>query len=223
MSWGRRLVGIALRALAGCVLAFFALVALVSLADIENNSTGDKIAEWIYSAIWVLAGLSFVALVIGGLTTMRGPARFILVGLLTLVLAFFVSRLISPPSDALQVEDVLETVSTTSDPSVCEELMTSAYLEQVTGLSAPFSDEFCEQTISSRDAAADVEVMDIEVGEEEATALVSYSGGPLDGSRVAVALVEDDGDWKIDRRLRFQTLDRPAFEDALRDQLDDPE
>ncbi|MDQ3759506.1 MAG: hypothetical protein M3331_06165, partial [Actinomycetota bacterium] len=57
----------------------------------------------------------------------------------------------------------------------------------------------------------------------KASALVSYSGGVVDGSRLVVALIEDEGDWKIDQRVRFQSLDRAAFEEALRDQLVDPE
>ena len=222
MSWGRRLVRIALWVLAGSVLGLIILIALVSSGDLENDSAADRIAESIYVALWIVVGLSVLALLVGGIAAGRGWSRFLLGVLLFLALAFFVSRLISPRSDALEIEEAIETVATTSDPTVCEELMTPNYLEQVSGVPAPFSDEVCEQTISFSEPADSVDVTDIEVDGEEASALVSYVGGAFDGSSLMVGLVDDD-DWKLDRRLRFQSLDRPAFEKALREQLVEPE
>ena len=75
MSWGRRVIRITLCLLVGCVLAFVALAAVVSLADVENNSTGDDIAEFIYLTIWAVAAASFIALVVGGVAALRERSR----------------------------------------------------------------------------------------------------------------------------------------------------
>ena len=75
MPAGRRLISVAVRVLAACVVAFVLLVAVVALAEVENNSTGDDIAETIYQAIWVVAGLALVALVVGGLSALRERSR----------------------------------------------------------------------------------------------------------------------------------------------------
>jgi hypothetical protein len=132
-----------------------------------------------------------------------------------LIVAFFAQRLISPPGDESQIESVLETVATSEDPSYCTEDVTQAYLEQTTGAVAPFADELCA-SYAEGPGPDSVDVHTIEIDGNRATAIVDHRGGSFDGSSFLVELVEEDGDWKANRRLAFTSFDRKGFNSAYR-------
>jgi hypothetical protein len=52
-----------------------------------------------------------------------------------------------------------------------------------------------------------------------ATADVAFEGGSFDGQTLTVSLVDEDGDWKLDRVESFAEFDRAALLAALHDQL----
>jgi hypothetical protein len=54
---------------------------------------------------------------------------------------------------------------------------------------------------------------------DEATATATYSGGSLDGSSLVVRLVRSDRDWKLDRKLRVEFLNRARLERGYREVL----
>ncbi len=142
----------------------------------------------------------------------------LLAGGIILLLVLFVVQRLDGPSEQTRIERALGKVATSPDLANCDELMTTRYLEQTTAEKMPFADEACESE-AGNGAADSVEVRKIMVDGERATAIVAYTGGSLDGSKVAVQLREEDGAWKLDRALEFVHLDRVGFRRAYRRKL----
>lgn len=119
-------------------------------------------------------------------------------------------------SDEDQITDAIVTLAMNSDPANCEELATLSFLEQVEQEEGRAAIEECEEDAQdpSNDAET-VDVTDVEVDGSDATATVAFEGGGLDGQTVSVALVEEDGSWKLDEIERFVKLDRQPLLDAL--------
>jgi hypothetical protein len=120
------------------------------------------------------------------------------------------------PSDEVKIETAIDEALTSQDPSYCSEYVTEGFLEQQTKLPAPFADDDCESYAEIRRADS-VRIGDVEVDGDRATATVVIEGGRLDGQCVEVELVKQDGDWKVNRILRFVRFDRRAYENAYRD------
>ena len=137
------------------------------------------------------------------------------IGVLVLVVGSFVVHRVFFPSDERRIERTIEQFATSSNPSLCDEKATDAYLEQSTGAEPPFADEICE--VESEPATDSVDVSEVSVDGDSATALVAYSGGYFDGAESELRLVEEDGVWKVDRRLSIAHLDRTAFRSAYRE------
>jgi hypothetical protein len=141
----------------------------------------------------------------------------VLVGaLILLVASFVVQKLIS--KDERQVRRAIEAVATSADPRYCDQRMTERYLEHTTGEERPFADEICESQASVQPADS-LDTDEISVDGNRATALVTYSGGPLDGSTVELQLVKVDDEWKLDRVLSIPHLDREKRRVAWRESL----
>jgi len=129
--------------------------------------------------------------------------------LLILVGGFVLQRM---TSDERRIERTIELVATGSDPGYCDEKVTDAYLEHVVGARLPFADEICELA-ASQPAADEVDVGEVSVDGDRATARVTFTGGLLDGSEVLAGLVKTDGDWRVDR-LSVARLNRARFRRA---------
>ena len=142
----------------------------------------------------------------------------LLAGVLLVLLALFVVQLFDAPSAETRIERVIGKVATGTDPAYCDELMTDRYLEQTTGEEMPFADEACENEMG-HGGADSVEVSRVAVNGDRATALVTHTGGSLDGSQVIVRLLDEGGTWKLDRVARFVVFDRAGFRDAYRAKL----
>jgi hypothetical protein len=135
----------------------------------------------------------------------------LLVGVIVaLLVSFFVQRLDSPGESA-EIERVVGTVATSTNPAYCDELTTQRYLRQVTGNAFPFADEVCESE-ASEGAADSVEVREVAVDDNSASAVVANHGGSFDGSVVVTHLVQRDGDWRVDRLASFERFDRERLE-----------
>lgn len=137
-------------------------------------------------------------------------------------------------SDEERVAGTIEAASAHAEPEDCTELMTQAYVEQMTADEGVEAVEGCEENAGS--ASPPVEVSEIEVDGSNATADVTYSKGDFAfaGQTLTVALVEEDGGWKLDRNVRFAKLDQrkvvnslaegwgsPAVEDCIRQALEE--
>ncbi|MBM3666186.1 MAG: hypothetical protein FJW90_01670 [Actinobacteria bacterium] len=110
----------------------------------------------------------------------------------------------------------IEQAATTDTAENCTEVQTDAFNQQTEFASEGDATEVCEQEAGQGDVAADsVEVESIEVDGESATADVSFSGGNLDGQVLAISLVDEDGQWKLDSLDEFVEFDKEAFATGL--------
>ena len=132
-------------------------------------------------------------------------------------------------SDEDKVVEVIETSATSSDPADCKELATQAFLEQTELEQGAAAVKSCEESAEdTSDDPESVEVSEVEVDGSAATADVAFSGGSFDGQTLSVALVEEDGDWKMDEVTGFAEFDQErlagSFEEAFeRDNDVDPQ
>lgn len=132
-------------------------------------------------------------------------------------------------SDEDKIVEVIETSVTSADPADCKELATQAFLEQTELEQGAAAVESCEE--SAEDTSDDpdsVKVSKVEVDGSAATANVAFTGGSFDGQTLAVALVDEDGDWKMDEITGFVEFDQEglasAFEEAFEGEEDvDPQ
>ncbi len=118
----------------------------------------------------------------------------------------------SGESDEEQVEAAIETALTSTDPSACGESRTIGYMEEIGDSTGAEAERECEEAVASREnLPSSVTVSKIEIDGEEATAEVALEGGDPDGLVVTIALVEEDGSWKIDEFTDLARLDRDRF------------
>ena len=143
-----------------------------------------------------------------------------LLPLALLALVFGLAACGGGESDEDKVVDVIETSVTSSDPADCKELATQAFLEQTQFEQGAAAVESCEE--SAEDTSDDpdsVDVSEVEVDGSAAAADVAFTGGSFDGQTLALALVEEDGDWKMDEVTGFVEFDQQglanSFEEAF--------
>ena len=128
-------------------------------------------------------------------------------------------------SDEDKVVEVIEASATSADPADCKELSTQAFLEQTELEEGAAAVESCEESAEdTSDDPESVEVSEVEMDGSAATANVAFTGGSFDGQTLTVALVEEDGDWKLDEITGFAEFDQEklagAFEEAFESEED---
>ncbi|MGZ5310219.1 MAG: Rv0361 family membrane protein [Solirubrobacterales bacterium] len=102
-------------------------------------------------------------------------------------------------SDEDKITEVIETSATGTDPADCTELQTQAFNEQTTFETGEAATASCEEDAADNsDDPESVEVANVEVDGKSATAEVTFTGGGFDGSTLAVSLVKEDDQWKLD-------------------------
>lgn len=135
----------------------------------------------------------------------------------------------SDESDEDKIVDVIETSVTSTDPADCEKFATQAFLEQTELSEGKEALESCEESAKDTEDDPDsVDVTEVEVDGSSATADAAFVGGSFDGQALTVALVEEDGDWKLDEITGFSKLDKDqlatSFEEAFEGEEDfDPQ
>lgn len=137
-----------------------------------------------------------------------------------LALVFGLAACGSSESDEDKVVEVIETSVTSAEPADCKELATQAFLEQTELEQGSAAVESCEE--SAEDTENDpesVEVTEVEVDGSAATADVAFTGGSFDGQTLSVALVEEDGDWKMDEITGFAEFDQEKLADTFEEAL----
>lgn len=147
-----------------------------------------------------------------------------LLPLALLALVFGLAACGGSESDEDKVVDVIETSVTSTDPADCKELATQAFLEQTELEQGAAAVKSCEE--STKETAGDpdsVEVSEVEVDGSSATANVAFTGGDFDAQTLSVALVEEDGDWKMDEITGFVKFDQKKLADALEERLESGE
>ncbi len=127
---------------------------------------------------------------------------------LLLVSALALSACGGGESDEDKIASVIETAATSTDPAACEETQTVSFMEQSSGKEGMEAVEDCEEEAENEEESAEsVDVSEVEIKGEEATATAAFSGGNLDGQSLVVALVEEEGDWKLDEAVEFAKFD----------------
>lgn len=118
----------------------------------------------------------------------------------------------SGESDEEQVEAVIKTALTSTDPSACGESRTIDFIEEIGDSTGVEAERECEEDVASREnLPSSVTVSKVEVEDGKTTAEVAFEGGDPDGLVVNVVLVEEDGSWKIDDFTDLARLDRDRF------------
>jgi ABC-type glycerol-3-phosphate transport system substrate-binding protein len=125
-------------------------------------------------------------------------------------------------SDEDKVAGTIETAATSNDPAVCKETQTLAFMEQTTGESGREAEKECEKEAEEGTGQPDsVNVSKVEVDGEKATANAEFKGGQFDGQILEVALVEEEGEWKLDEFSGFAKFDPAPFIVALGEELEE--
>lgn len=119
-----------------------------------------------------------------------------------------------------QIEDAIETSATTNDPANCTELETQNFSEQGSGESGKAAVTACEKEAKESSQADSVEITEVKVDGSKATANAAISGGNFDGQAVTIALVEEDGKWKLDELTGFVKFDQGALAKVFETQLE---
>jgi hypothetical protein len=122
----------------------------------------------------------------------------------------------SSSQDEDDITSVIEQAATTDDAANCTELQTTAFNEQTEFSSGEDATATCEENAGDGDVAAEsVEVSSIEVDGETATADVTFEGGSLGGQEIAVSLVKEADQWKLDSLDEFISFDKASFADGI--------
>jgi len=124
--------------------------------------------------------------------------------------------------DGQEAEDIGQVVAESvrsDDPASCTELATPRFIEQTQFATGRRATAACRrETGDPSDDPGSVEVSDVEVDGDRATADVAFEGSVFDGSVVTVALVREEERWKLDRLEDIPEFDRQAFEEAFVEQ-----
>lgn len=129
-------------------------------------------------------------------------------------------------SDADQIAEVIETTTTSSAPDHCTELQTQEFVEQIEFEEGEAAIEACKADADETSGDADsVEVSEIEVDGETATANVTFDGSVFDQQTLVLELIADGDQWKLNRIADIKDLDVEAYAasfEELVQQGDDP-
>jgi hypothetical protein len=114
----------------------------------------------------------------------------------------------------------IEKSATANDPSKCTELQTQAFNEQEKAASGAEATEICEEEAEEQGSPAkSVDVSNVKIDGEKATAEAAIGGSALNGQTVELELVKEDGDWKLNQFLQFAKFSAAALGEAIEEAL----
>lgn len=127
----------------------------------------------------------------------------------------------SGESDEDKIVSTIEEAATSDDPSICSETQTLSFMEQTTGSSGKGAEKECQQEAESGEDQPDsVKVSKVEVDGGSATADAEFKGGPFDAQILELALVEEDGEWKLDKLTGFAKFDSDSLVASFAEQIE---
>ena len=125
-------------------------------------------------------------------------------------------------NDEEEITEVIETAATSTDPADCTELQTQAFLDQTEVADGEEAVAECEESAEDPSGNPDsVEVTDVSVDGDEATASMTPTGSSLDGQTLEVALVKEDDQWKLDEFVDIPEFDAEAYVTNLAAEIDE--
>jgi hypothetical protein len=123
-------------------------------------------------------------------------------------------------SDEDKITETIETWATTGGPHICTELETQRFVEQNSQEKGKVALKTCEKEAAGEEKAESAEVSNVSLDGEKATAQVAFKGGNLGSQALEIALVEEDGEWKIDFVEGFANYDGKALGEAFQRQFE---
>ena len=125
-------------------------------------------------------------------------------------------------SDEDKITETIETAATTSDPNNCTELETQRFAEQNSQEKGKAAIKTCEKEAEAGEEQAEgANVSNVSVNGSKATAEVEFEGGSLGSQSLEVALVEEEGNWKLDQIEGFANYDGKALGEAFEKQFEE--
>ena len=125
-------------------------------------------------------------------------------------------------SDEDKITTTIENAATSTDPAVCDETQTLAFMEQTSGGSGKEAVKECEKEAKAGEGQPDsVSVTKINVDGENATADAAFKGGIFDAQTLELALVEEDGDWKLNELTGFAKFDPESLVNSFAEQIEE--
>jgi hypothetical protein len=112
-------------------------------------------------------------------------------------------------ADNDQITATITKSATSGDPAVCTELQTPAFNAQTNGGNGDPT-KACEKQAADT-AAKSVDVTNIKIDGDKATADVAATGSILNGQTIEVGLVKEGSQWKLDKVDSFTAFNRDAF------------
>ena len=121
-------------------------------------------------------------------------------------------------ADEAEVREAIEHIAGSTEPGDCTTYATQAYLEQTTFKAGEEAIAECEAQAGT---TAVVEVEDVAIDGDAATATVATTEGELEGTTVQAGLVQDGDTWKLDSLDDFVVFDRASYRDGLEERMTD--
>jgi hypothetical protein len=118
------------------------------------------------------------------------------------------------------ITGVITTSVKSTDPADCTKVETQRFVEQTEFSTGQEAITECRQDASdTSDDPDSVDVTDIKVDGDNASANVAFTGGSFGGSTLTVALVNDGDQWKLDGITDIVSLDVATFKQSFTDRL----
>jgi hypothetical protein len=115
-------------------------------------------------------------------------------------------------ADEDSITAAIDRAATSGDPAACTDAQTQKFNEQTSG--GGDATKQCEK--DAADAPADkVDVTNIEVNGDTATADAAVTGSVFDSQTLQLALVKEGDQWKLDQFTGFANFDRAALGESL--------
>jgi hypothetical protein len=141
--------------------------------------------------------------------------RFLLLPCILILSALALTACGSSGGEDGEIEEVIETSATSTNPADCKKLNTQQFMEQTTQESGSAAVKSCEEEAKEEEGAKSVSVSAVEVDGSDATAEAALSGGNLDGQTLELALVKDGGQWKLNEVVEFTKFDQGKLVEGL--------
>jgi hypothetical protein len=122
------------------------------------------------------------------------------------------------------IEETIETSATSTEPSKCTEFQTEEFNEQDQGVPAKEALSACKESAENDTSPAEsVEVSNISIEDETATADAALTGSALNGQTVEVELAKEEGNWKLNQFLKFSKYDAAGLAEGVEQELEGAE
>jgi hypothetical protein len=124
-------------------------------------------------------------------------------------------------SDEDDIASAIETAATSTDPEDCTRLETQTFVEQSELQTGDQAVQSCKDDAADDSGNPDsVDVSDISVDGDTATASAAFTGGGLDGTTASINLVKEGDQWKLDEITDLPVFNPDAVRSVFADQLE---